>query len=313
MYWNGFDFTMRVRSQVTPVAVQLHSLASTFSSEELIPALEEAYKSSECTIRALMITNPHNPLAVCYPKTVLIDCLRFCAEHDLHFISDEVYALTSFASPDLPNPTPFTSVLSLDLDAVGAVKGRVHMVWSTSKDFGQSGLRMGCAVSQYCEEMNVALALAANTMTSALSAIFVTRLLTSPELPALIRTSSERLGAAYATLTAFFVENGVRYVPCNAGLYVFARLAGDVETWEEEERMVERLKRAGVLVSAGRAYHGPAQEKGWMRVGFAVEESELREAIRRMKYVLEEVEKTQSIDGHCEEEALSKLLLKSTP
>ncbi|KAL1856868.1 putative secondary metabolism biosynthetic enzyme [Diaporthe australafricana] len=313
MYWNGFDFTMRVRSQVNPVAVQLHSLASTFSSAELIPALEQAYRSSEYTIRALMITNPHNPLAICYPKAVLIDCLRFCARHDLHFISDEVYALTSFTSPDLPSPTPFTSVLSLDLDAVGAVKSRVHMVWSTSKDFGQSGMRMGCAVSQHSEEMAVGLALAANTVTSALSSIFVTRLLTSAELPALVRTNSERLGAAYATLTAFFAESGVRYAPCNAGLYVFARLAGDVETWEEEEAMVERLKHAGVLVSAGRAYHGPAREKGWMRVGFAVEESELREAIRRMKCVLEEVKMAKGINGHHAENAPSHLFLESTP
>ncbi|KAI0886469.1 1-aminocyclopropane-1-carboxylate synthase [Annulohypoxylon maeteangense] len=282
MYWNGFDFTMRVRPQVTPISVVLPSLTSTFSSTELIPALETAYRSSQHPIRALMITNPHNPLAICYPKDVLADCLRFCAKHNLHFISDEVYALTTFHTPDLPSPTPFTSVLSLDLDAIGAAKNRVHVVWSTSKDFGQSGLRLGCTISQANEEMVVALALAANTMVSALSAVFVTRLLTAPELPSLIKMNSNRLGRAYGVLTGFFREFGVAYVPCNAGLYLFARLAGEVKTWEEEESVVERLKGAGVLVSAGKAYHGPEGEKGWMRVGFAVPEEELREAMRRM-------------------------------
>lgn len=145
-YWNGFDFGIRVRSAVNPVLVPLPSFESNFT-EELLPALEEAYRSATCPIRALMITNPHNPFAVCYPKDILEECLRFCKKHDIHFISDEVYALSIFSSPDLPDARPFISVLSLDLDEIGADKSRVHMIWSTSKDFGQSGFRMVCEVN----------------------------------------------------------------------------------------------------------------------------------------------------------------------
>jgi len=75
-------------------------------------------------------------------------------------------------------------------------------------------------------------------------------------------------------------------MPCNAGLFVFAKLALRATTWEEEAHMVSKLKEAGVLVSSGRGYHGPESEKGWMRVGFATEEDELEEAIRRMDSVL---------------------------
>ncbi|OTB04088.1 hypothetical protein M426DRAFT_59221 [Hypoxylon sp. CI-4A] len=284
-YWNGFDFGVRVRSTVNPVLVTLPSFSSNFS-RELLPALEDAYRTATCPIRALMVTNPHNPLATCYPKDVLEQCLKFCKRHNIHFISDEVYALSTFSSPDLVNAQPFISVLSLNLDAIGADKSRVHMVWSTSKDFGQSGFRMGCAVTQFNDEMAVGLALAANTQTSALSVIFVTSLLTSPDLSSLISLNSRRLSSAYISLTTFFKENRVSYIPCNAGLYVFAKLSPYAETWEDEIEMVAKLKEAGVLVSPGQAYHGPDSEKGWARVGFAVEESQLREGMRRMKKVI---------------------------
>ncbi|ROW17439.1 hypothetical protein VPNG_00941 [Cytospora leucostoma] len=285
-YWRGFDYSLRLRSSVCPVLVPLPSLGANFSPEELLPALEEAYRSAPCPIRALLITNPHNPLAVCYPGAVLELCLRFCKKYGIHFISDEVYALSTFSSSDLVDPQPFISVLSLDLDEIGADKTRTHMIWSMSKDFGQSGFRMGCTVTQFNEEMAVGLALAADKPISALSSLFVTSLLSSPELPSLIALNSERLSAAYTLLTTFFREIGIPYVPCNAGLFVFARLAPKAVTWEDEAATASKLREAGVLVSEGRAYHGPEGEKGWMRVGFAVEEGQLREAVRRMRGVL---------------------------
>jgi aspartate/methionine/tyrosine aminotransferase len=299
-YWNGFDFSMRVRSAVNPVVVPLPSLAASFT-EAMTEALEETYRTSACPIKALVITNPHNPLAVCYPRWVLEECLRFCNRKGMHFISDEVYALSIFETPDLPDAQPFVSVLSLDLDAIGVDKPRVHVVWSTSKDLGQSGFRMvssldictqgnvnfrkGCTVSQFNEEMAVGVALAANNQISALSTIFVTTLLTSPNLDSLIALNKERLSLSYAKLTNLFKKHGIPYLPCNAGLYVFARLARRA-TWEDESNMVQKLKQAGVLVSAGKAYHVPESEKGWMRVSFAVHEADLVEAMRRMETVL---------------------------
>jgi aspartate/methionine/tyrosine aminotransferase len=86
--------------------------------------------------------NPNNPLGRCYPKSVLAECLRFCQEKDIHLISDEIYALSVFDALDHTEAAPFESVLSLDLELVGCDLGRVHTIWSMSKDFGCSGLRM---------------------------------------------------------------------------------------------------------------------------------------------------------------------------
>ncbi|KAJ4390994.1 hypothetical protein N0V93_004593 [Gnomoniopsis smithogilvyi] len=284
-YWNGFDFGIRVRSSVVPVLVTLGSHGANFS-DELLPALEKAYNSAQCQVRALLITNPHNPLALCYPRDTLESCVKFCAKHNLHLISDEVYALSTFPSPDVQRTDPFVSVLSLDLDCLEAKKSQVHTVWSTSKDFGQSGIRMGCTITQFNREMAVGLALAANTQISVLTSIFVTSLLSSPDLPSLIALNSERLASAYKQITTFFKNERIAYLPCNAGLYLYVKLVPYAVTWDDEANVVSQFREAGVLVSPGRAFHGPDSEKGWVRMGFAVHPIQLQEAIKRMKRAL---------------------------
>jgi aspartate/methionine/tyrosine aminotransferase len=149
--------------------------------------------------------------------------------------------------------------------------------------------------------MAVGLALASNTQISALSTIFVISLLESPELDSLIELNSRRLSAAYAKLTSFFRKHGVPYVPCNAGLYV-AKLAHRATTREDEAYMALQLKEAGVVVSAGRAYHVPEGEKGWMRVGFAVDDGDLLEAMRRIETVLTKENAFEKANGREENE-----------
>lgn len=137
---DGFDWLFGVRSGVQPVGVEV-SIADTFTSN-LIPRLGETLKTSSRPIKALVLTNPQNPFGQCYPKHVIEECILFCNEHDIHFISDEVYAMSSFKNKQSATLVPFTSALSIDVKAVGGNPARVHVVWSISKDFGSSGFRM---------------------------------------------------------------------------------------------------------------------------------------------------------------------------
>jgi aspartate/methionine/tyrosine aminotransferase len=133
--------------------------------------------------------------------------------------------------------------------------------------------------------MVVGLALAANTQISSLSTIFVTSLLTSPGLPSLLQQNKTMLATAYTRMVTFFKTYAIPYRPASAGLYVWAKMAPNAQTWEDEAATVTELKAAGVLISSGRAYHGPESEKGWARVLFALEMEQLEEAIGRMTTV----------------------------
>ena len=77
-------------------------------------------------------------------------------------------------------------------------------------------------------------------------------------------------------------RRGIRYIPCNAGLFIFVRLAPKAQEWHDEARFVEILSEAGISVSPGRTYSVPEWEKGWVRIGFALPKERLLEAIRRM-------------------------------
>ncbi|KAJ5107491.1 hypothetical protein N7456_004166 [Penicillium angulare] len=287
-FWNGFDFHFNIRAQVTPIAVSIPQLEDQFTTE-LISALEKAYHSASRPIQAVVLTNPHNPLGQCYPKEVIEACITFCARRNLHLVSDEVYALSQFPSPDFPGGSvPFTSILSLDLAKLGADSSRVHMIWSISKDFGYNGLRIGCVVSQENRPLILHLGISASLNFSSISSLVAKSLLTSPRLPQLIELSSQRLSMLYGILTKFLKTRGIEYIPASAGLFVFARLAPGAMTWQDEMAMIHQLKDGGVLVGPGRVYHTADSGKGWARLTFSLKEATLRQGLERLGKVLEE-------------------------
>lgn len=126
---------------MTPVPVTIPDLQESLTMS-LIPALEEAYANASCPVKALVLANPHNPLGRCYSRSVLGACLQFCQARSIHFVSDEVFALSIFECPDLSTPTCFISALSLDAARLGCDPSRVHVVWSMSKDFSSSGIKV---------------------------------------------------------------------------------------------------------------------------------------------------------------------------
>lgn len=71
----------------------------------------------------------------------------FCGEHNIHFISDEIYANSVFENKNATNATPFTSVLSLNVTDI-IDPDLVHVMYGMSKDFGASGLRLGALHSR---------------------------------------------------------------------------------------------------------------------------------------------------------------------
>jgi aspartate/methionine/tyrosine aminotransferase len=145
-YWHGLDSVLKLRPNVNIIVA--HPPTYQNYDSYLIPSLQAAYNFAEHRprIKAVILCNPHNPLARCYTKETLVEVMEFCQERGLHLISDEIYALTELQNPPDYAPT-FSSVLSLTepLMPEGAVKvdpSRVHVVWSASKLFGSSGFRV---------------------------------------------------------------------------------------------------------------------------------------------------------------------------
>ena len=142
----------------------------------LITELTRAYDDSPepSRVRALVLTNPHNPFGICYTAEVLQSCIDFCAKRNIHYISDEVYALSVVPAAEGTGEVGFTSALSLasgneplapasngateDLADDGRNEelgeevtapmsenshgSKIHVIWSISKDLGCSGPKL---------------------------------------------------------------------------------------------------------------------------------------------------------------------------
>ncbi|KAE8320030.1 pyridoxal phosphate-dependent transferase [Aspergillus transmontanensis] len=279
-YWNGYDALFALHSGVHPVGVVVPSLEDSFGPA-LLSALEESYEKAPCPIRALVLANPHNPLGRPYSRSILEQCMAFCQRRNIHLVSDEVFALSSFASPDFTNPEPFVSCISINPSRAGCDPQRIHVVWSMSKDLSASGVRLGCVITRNRPLRDV-VGLVASVHVSVLSTVFAKEVLASPQLPKLLTLSATRLAGAYTTLTTAFKATGIEYFPSYATVFVLARLAPTATTWDEEMLALRAYMQAGVAVVPGRAYHMPEGQKGWMRVTFAVSNEDLLEGIRRI-------------------------------
>ena len=277
---DGFNVTFSIRpsARIIPVGCD-GSLGDTLSSIDFFESsLKSAISTSEFRIRALVLTNPHNPFGRCYTKGMVELCARFCQKYNIHFISDEVYALSVFEGDELNH----SSALQLDLKALEVDPDRVHVIWSTSKDFGSSGVRVGAIVSQANERLRASLALASNIQVSSLAAIATTGLLNCPELDQLIILNRQRLRRAHKTITAFFKANGIHYLPATAGPFIFAKLPGNLSSLEDEQRAVDAISSTGLTVSPGSNYAWSKREFGWVRITFAVEPSVLDQGLERL-------------------------------
>ncbi|KAL9123622.1 MAG: hypothetical protein Q9217_006963, partial [Psora testacea] len=305
----GFAITFALRNKVKAVPVSLpRSVIDTQDVSTYIAHYEEALKNSPCKVAGLLFCNPHNPHGRLYPKAILEALLQFCGRENLHFISDEIYAMSTFGPLDTKSrkdcndvlssqsrENNFTSVLSVDLNELGVHPSRVHMLYSLSKDLGSSGLRLGFLITQHHPSLRHSISITTHSTASVLSSLAALSLFTSPSLYSIFDQNRRRLRHNAEIITSFLAANNLEFYPPVAGVYVWARfgatlggeeratLAGDKE-WEEENEVRRRCETLGVLIGAGKGYM--AEEPGWFRVVFAVEEAVLREALRRLAQAL---------------------------
>ncbi|KAI5475436.1 1-aminocyclopropane-1-carboxylate synthase [Pseudohyphozyma bogoriensis] len=275
-FYNGFAAAFECRNGVVPVGVELDG-----REEEGVDALErfkDALVQSEAAgvkIRAVMVCNPHNPLGFCYSKDVLLAYARFAEKYNIHLISDEIYALSCFESPDSVSPRPFTSFLSLDVQAdAGCDPSRIHVIYGSSKDWSSNGLRVGALISQANPALHTAMESSCLLMkiSSAADLLWSNLLLDDEALPTYISLNRARLSAAYTRATNFLKTHAIPYRPSNAGHFIFIDLRRFLEQGVEpvvaEERLAMKLAGYGVNLARGNAYSHP--EPGWFRLTFAL-------------------------------------------
>ncbi|KNG89221.1 hypothetical protein ANOM_002139 [Aspergillus nomiae NRRL 13137] len=318
-YYNGFGFDVLNRSNGQVIGVKYEGVEGFSGLDDLFRpdvnkralevALREAKKNG-IAIRALIISNPHNPLGRCYPPETLLEFASFCGRNQLHFISDEIYAKSVFPNTAMPSPTPFVSTLSLDLrDVIDPTL--MHVLYGASKDFCANGLRLGVVCTN---NEGLIGAMSSISMFSwsphVLQDVWAAMLEDRQRLEDFMLRKCELMAENYRIATSFFREHGISYYEMNAGLFIWVDLrhllipkslrqqndyselrmtSPDASIYKQrEQKFADICAQNGLMITPGSVY--AAEEFGWFRLTFTVGKNALEEGLKRLEKSLSAAE-----------------------
>lgn len=249
---------------------ELHIVPVHCTSEEgfrlTTSRLDAALASTDRPVKALLFTNPDNPLGKIATADEIRRIIDWAEAHDLHVVFDEIYALSVFGK------TPFTSVAALR----PALGDRVHVVWAFSKDFGASGLRCGLVVSENESLLAAVDGLAYWGAVSGHTQWILGQMVSDQAwVDHYCSELRRRLGATYSRVSAALAEAGIPHLDAEAGIFVVCDMRGFMgeSTWDAEHELWRRiLEHANVNITPGAACR--ISEPGFFRLCYAAEPTE---------------------------------------
>ncbi|MDH3522533.1 MAG: aminotransferase class I/II-fold pyridoxal phosphate-dependent enzyme [Acidobacteriota bacterium] len=225
--------------------------------------LDAALAGSTQPVRALLFTNPDNPLGKVATAAEITAVLDWAEARGIHVVCDEIYALSVFGA------TPFTSVASLR----PRLGDRVHVVWAFSKDFGASGLRCGLVVSENEALIRTVDGLAYWGAVSGHTQWLLGRMIADDAwVDRFCAELRRRLGSTYRLVSEALADAGIPHVPAEAGIFVVCDLREHMSerTWDAEHALWKGiLDEANVNLTPGAACR--TGEPGFLRLCYAAE------------------------------------------
>ncbi|KAL0061797.1 hypothetical protein AAF712_011314 [Marasmius tenuissimus] len=231
-------------------------------SPAVLPFVRKAIEEQEGIRRcsAIILCNPHNPLGRAYPVETIIGFAGIAEEFDLHLVCDELFANQIFSSRLSPNPTPFTSILSINPVDLKCNPARIHVLATPTKDFGASGLKLGGLVSQHNESVTKCVrdALLATPVSAAADAIFTAVLNDEAFCDSFLEENRVKLAEAFEFLVDWCNFHKFPFLTTEAGVFTLVDLASAIKKSEDQSLLIKdqvanatkRLLKEGVLMAA---------------------------------------------------------------
>lgn len=209
--------------------------------------------------------------------------MKLCQRHQIHLISDEIYACSVFESSE-PEAVPFTSILSIDPRGLIDLD-LLHVEYGFAKDFASGGMKLGALVSQSKPILKAVDSLmrfhtASGPVLNMASALLEDR----QWCRAYIETVRERIAAAHKHVTALLREAGIPFLPgSNAGFFVWVDLSSHLpkELLGEENpefALARKLYDAGIFLHPREEHAG---RPGWFRLVYTQDPDVITEGMKR--------------------------------
>ncbi|KAM0434000.1 hypothetical protein ACHAPT_003944 [Fusarium lateritium] len=296
-YYGTFipDLTCRFGAKLLPVPFNevdpLGEDAVAKYEEVILDAQKKGLK-----VKGLVISHPHNPLGRCYSRSVLVGLMKLCQKYQVHFVSDEIYALSVWPNTIDTNPPPVPFESALTIDTTGIIDpSLVHVLWGMSKDFGANGIRVGALISQSNPSLHSALvAVGLYSSVSSISDHVTINLLEDDAFVESYMTENrKKLATQYERVVSWAKRNDITYAPgVNAAFFLWVDLGkaykarhSVAETEDVTTLVMKELLDKKVFLASGEAFG--SEKPGWFRIVFSHPDEYLDMGLERVVEALQ--------------------------
>ncbi|KAH7264432.1 pyridoxal phosphate-dependent transferase [Fusarium solani] len=296
-YYGTFipDLTCRFGAKLLPVPFDEVDPLGDDAVAKYEEVIADAQKKG-LKVKGLVISHPHNPLGRCYSRSVLIGLMKLCQKYQVHFISDEIYALSTWPNTVDTNPPPVPFESALTIDTTGVIDpSLVHVLWGMSKDFGANGIRVGALISQANPSLHTALvAVGLYSSVSSISDHVTINLLEDDAFVESYMTENrKKLATQYERAVSWAKKNNITYAPgVNAAFFLWVDLGKAYKarhTVEEKEDItalvMKELLEKKVFLASGEAFG--SEKPGWFRIVFSHPDEYLDMGLERVVEALQ--------------------------
>lgn len=255
-----------------------------------VAAFEKAWVEeggNESRIKAVLLSSPVNPTGEVLSEDTIREIVQWTREKGIHIIFSEVYALSVH--------DPNVKFVSVAQALNGDMRDDVHIVWSLSKDFCVSGLRVGVLITKNTKIIRMVERLGVFWSTSRHTQWATSRALSDDAwVDMYVRQNREKIRESYVYCTSVLNELNVPFMRAEAGFFVWIDLRKWItaQTQEEETRLLEKMAEARFLLS-------PATELFSSHIGFfrlcyaSADTPVLKEAMKRFTKFIDNISSEQ--------------------
>ena len=242
-----------------------------------LEALIVHLKQNGHSVKGFLFCNPSNPLGEVYSLEVAEMLMNVCAKFQMHFISDEVYALSVY-----DKEVTFKSILSLR-DVVDPF--RTHFMWGMSKDLGIAGFRFGVIhtkntdVLKVLSGMSIYTGVPAHIQETGAKMLKDKTWLNEIYFP----NNISRLRSNYQRFRSFLeTKHNLPVRKASAGFFIWVNFTKFLPKKTAEEEM----KLFALLFEKHKLYIIPgtqmeSKDPGWFRIVIAIKATQLEEFEKR--------------------------------